>query len=76
MKGKKYHGIVSPLRHLKICKLGILGGSVVEHLPSAQGVILDPQDHVPHQAPCMDPASPPACVSAFLSLGGGGVSHE
>ena len=42
-------------------------------LPSAQGVILETQDRVPLQAPCMDPASPSACVSASLSLS---VSHE
>ena len=49
-------------------KLGHLGGSVVERLPSAQGVILGPWDQVPHWAPCMEPASPSACVSASLSL--------
>ena len=32
---------------------------------SAQGVILESQDRVPHQAPCMKPS---ACVSASLSL--------
>ena len=26
--------------------------------PSAQGVILETQDQVPRQAPCMEPASP------------------
>ena len=35
-------------------------------LPSAQGRILETQDRVPHQAPCMEPASPSACVSASL----------
>ena len=29
---------------------GRLGGSVVGHLPSAQGVILESRDRVPHQA--------------------------
>ena len=33
-------------------------GSAVEHLPSAQGVIPGSWDRVPHQAPCMEPASP------------------
>ena len=47
------------------------GGSVVERLPSAQGVILETWDRVPCQAPCMEPASPSACVSASLC-----VSHE
>ena len=51
--------------------MGHLGGSVVEHLPLAQVMILEIWDQVPHWAPCMGPASPPACVSAFL-----GVSHE
>ena len=37
-------------------------------LPSAQGVILEARDRVPRQAPCMEPASPSACVSASLSF--------
>ena len=36
--------------------------------PAAQDVILETWDRVPHQAPCMVPASPSACVSASLSL--------
>ena len=36
--------------------------------PSAQGMILETRDRVPHQAPCTEPASPSACVSASLSL--------
>ena len=52
----------------KKLKLGLLGGSVVEHLPLAQGVVLETQDRVLHQAPCMEPASPSACVSASPSL--------
>ena len=52
--------------------LGCLGGSAVESLPVAQGVILDSQDRVPHRAPCMElflslPMSLPLCVC---------VSHE
>ena len=47
--------------------VGTPGWLVVGHLPSAQGVILESQDLVPHRAPCMEPASPSACVSA-LSL--------
>ena len=43
------------------------GGSAVEHLSSAQGMILGSQGRVPHQAPCMEPASPSACVSDSLS---------
>ena len=42
-------------------------------LPSAQGVILGTRDRVPRQAPCVEPASPAACVSASLSVS---VSHE
>ena len=52
---------------------GHLGGSVVEHLPSAQGAILEIRDQVPHRTPCMEPASPTAYFSACLSLC---VSHE
>ena len=51
---------------------GSLGGSAIWHLPSAQGVILEIQDRVLHQAPCMEPASPSACVSAPAPT----VSHE
>ena len=47
---------------------GGLGGSAVEHLPSAQGMILGSQDRVPHWAPCMEPDSPSAYVSASQSL--------
>ena len=46
---------------------------MVERLPLAQGVILETRDRVPRPAPCMEPASPSACVSASLSLS---VSHE
>ena len=34
----------------------------------AQGVILETQDQVPHQASCMEPASPSACAYASPSL--------
>ena len=53
---------------IKILSLGRLGGSVVERLPLAQVMIPGSQDRVPHQAPCREPASPPACVSASVSL--------
>ena len=36
--------------------------------PSAQGLILEAWDRVLHRAPCMEPTSPSACVSACLSL--------
>ena len=42
--------------------MGPLGGSAVERLPSAQGVIQVSLDQVPHQAPCMEPAS----LSAYV----------
>ena len=47
--------------------MGHLSGSAVECLPLAQGVILDSQVRVPHQALCMQPASLFACVSASVS---------
>ena len=34
----------------------------------SSGVSLETQDRVPHQAPCMETASPSASVSASLSL--------
>ena len=37
-------------------------------LSSIQGVILETWDRVPGRAPCMEPASPFACVSASLSV--------
>ena len=40
-------------------------------LPSVQGVILGSRDQVPHQAPCMEPTSSSAYVSASLC-----ISHE
>ena len=48
--------------------LGRLGGSAVEHLPSAQVVILGLGIESRHQAPCKESASPSACVSASLSV--------
>ena len=52
----------------KPMKQGCLGGSVVECLPLAQGVILGSWDRVPPWVPCMEPASPSACVPASLSV--------
>ena len=52
-------------------KEGCPGGSVVEHLPSAQVVIPGSWDGVPHRAPRVEPASPSACVCLPLS-----VSHK
>ena len=45
---------------------GPLDGSVVEHLPLAQGVIVESWDQVPQWAACMEPASPSANVSVSL----------
>ena len=56
------NGLMSDLLFILLL-WGCLGSSVVEHLPSAQGVILESQDQVSHRAPCMEPASPSACVS-------------
>ena len=53
---------------LKTGGLGHLGGSVVEHLPLAQGMILGSWDQVPQRAPMRNlvlplPMSLPLCVS-------------
>ena len=48
--------------------MGHQSGSVVGHLPSAQVMILESQDEVPHRVPCKEPASPSACVSSSLSV--------
>ena len=47
--------------------LGFLGGSVDEHLPLSQGMILGPLDPVPHRAPCRDTASPSSCTLPLFS---------
>ena len=40
-------------QHLKMKQVGgRLGGSVVERLPSAQGMLTGSWDQVPHRAPC------------------------
>ena len=50
--------------------MGCLGGSVVQSLPLAQGMILGSWNRVLHWAPCMESASPFAYISAslFVSL--------
>ena len=45
-----------------------LRGSVVWHLPLAQGTILESWDQVPRWAPSIEPASPSPSPSASLSL--------
>ena len=47
---------------------GHLGGSVVERLPLAQGMILGSWDQVPHWAPCGESASPSVYVSASFCV--------
>ena len=47
---------------------GRLAGSAVECLPSAQVVIPGSWDRVPHRAPCKEPPSPSACVSASVCV--------
>ena len=41
---------------------------MVEHLPSAQDVILESWDKIPHRVPLGEPASHSAYISAFLSV--------
>ena len=48
--------------------LGCLGGSLVERLPLAEGLIPGSWDRVPHQAPHRESASPSARVSASICL--------
>ena len=48
--------------------LGAPGGSMFEHLPLAQVMILWSLDQVPYQAPRMEPASPTACFSASVCV--------
>ena len=49
-------------------KLKIQGSPVAQQFSTAlaQGLILETWDQVPHQTPCMEPASPSACFSASL----------
>ena len=55
-------------RGIRSIDKGHLGGSVFEDLPLAQVVILRSWDQDPHQAPCGEPASPFAYVSASLCI--------
>ena len=75
MLEKTFQGLAKKGTYQKagIGQPGWLSGLVT---PSAQGVILETWDRVPRQAPCMEPASafacvsasPSACVSASLSV--------
>ena len=53
---------------LKFRSSGHLGGSVVEPLLWAQGMILESQDQIPYWVPLKEPASASAYVSASLCL--------
>ena len=57
---------INTIFYLKKKDTGHLGGSAVEHLPLAQGVIPGSWDRVPHRAPRGEPASPSAYVSVSL----------
>ena len=52
----------------KYTRKGRLGGSVVEHLTLAQGMIPESWDRVRHRVPHREPASPSAYVSASLCV--------
>ena len=56
-----------PRRKLESWKRGTLGGSVVEHLPLAQGLIPGSWDQVPQRAPHREPTSLSAYVSTSFS---------
>ena len=58
----------SPSGLFQCLVLGHLGGSVVEHLPSAQVMILESRNRVSHQAPCREPVSPSTYISVSLCV--------
>ena len=60
-------GVPKQLSLFKCMLVGHPGGSEVEGLPWAQGVILESPDQVPHWAPCRELA-PSASVSASLCV--------
>ena len=68
MKDKKIETTLRKCSYIRLSEMGHLGGSMVKCLPLAQAVILGSWDRVPHQASCMKPASPSACVSAALCV--------
>ena len=56
-------------RHLRKHAIrGSLGGSAIESLPSAHGVILESRNRVPHWAPRTELSSPSAYVSVSLCV--------
>ena len=66
-KEQKQYSWAKVASSTNVAGMGCLGGSAVEHLPSAQGVIPGSGDRVPNWAPHRKPASPSAYVSACLS---------
>ena len=62
------HSLESYYKNKNKDKQERLGGSVVGRLPLAQGMVPESWDQVPHWAPCMEPSSPSACVSASLCV--------
>ena len=64
----KLRSFVQERRELEKPHGGAPGGSVVEHLPSAQVVILGSWDQVPHETPHREPSSPSAYISASLCV--------
>ena len=55
-------------KKMKTLMQGSLGGAAGLVLPAAWGVILETRDRVPCWAPCMEPASPFACVSPSVCV--------
>ena len=62
---KRYEQWISTIKFLLS---GWLGGSAVEHLPLAQGMIPESWDRVPHRAPRREPASLPRSLPLSLYL--------
>ena len=58
----------SSIINIRVKWVGDTWDSVIEYLPSAQGVVPGSRDRVPRRAPRREPASPSACVSAPLSV--------
>ena len=52
----------------KNVRVGLLGGSAVECLPSAQGVILESWDQVLHRAPHKETSSPSMSPVSYTHL--------
>ena len=76
LQGSHWHLFSSPASILMIVALNSPSGAaqVAQWFsatglapPSAQGMILETQDWVPHQASCVEPVSSSACVSASVS---------